>query len=381
MKKNLLSKNLHQWLFLLVCFVATLPSWAEDYTEDGIIYDLDRSFKRATVKGLEDKSATSAEIKSNVAGCEVTSIRRQTFYYCSSLLSINIPSSVTSIGEMAFEGCSSLTSINIPSSVTSIGEMAFEGCSSLITFTVDANNPNYSAEGCMLFDKKKTELICAVGSQKTYDIPSSVTSIGGKAFRNCRSLTSINIPSSVTSIGAAAFLYCSSLTSINIPSFVTSIEDYAFYGCSSLTSINIPSSVTSIGVEAFSNCRSLTSINIPSSVTSIGGSAFFNCCSLTSINIPSSVTSIGEWPFLYCSSLTTFTVDANNPNYSAEGCMLFDKKKTELICAVGSQKTYDIPSSVTSIGGSAFEGCRSLTSINIPSSVTSIGGQAFRFCI
>ena len=222
MKKNLLSKNIHQWLFLLVCFVATLPSWAEDYTEDGIIYDLDRSFKRATVKGLEDKSATSAEIKSNVAGCEVTSIRRQTFYYCSSLLSINIPSSVTSIGEMAFEGCSSL-----------------------ITFTVDANNPNYSAEGCMLFDKKKTELICAVGSQKTYDIPSSVTSIGGKAFRKCRSLTSINIPSSVTSIGAAAFLYCSSLTSINIPSFVTSIEDYAFYGCSSLTSINIPSSVTS----------------------------------------------------------------------------------------------------------------------------------------
>ena len=61
MKKNLLSKNIHQWLLLLVCFVATIPSWAEDYTEDGIIYALDRSAKTATVKGLEDKSATSAK--------------------------------------------------------------------------------------------------------------------------------------------------------------------------------------------------------------------------------------------------------------------------------------------------------------------------------
>ena len=37
--------------------------------------------------------------------------------------------------------------------------------------------------------------------------------------------------------------------------------------------------------------------------------------------------------------------------------------------------------SVTSIGGSAFEGCSSLSSIEIPNSVTSIGKYAFCFCI
>ena len=274
MKKNLLSKNIHQWLLLLVCFVGTLPTWAEDYPRDGIIYDLDRTAKTATVKGLEDKSVTSAEIRSYAAGCKVTGIGDKAFKDCSSLTSINISSSVTSIGASAFFGCSSLTSINIPSSVTSIGWGAFEGCSSL---------------------------------------------------------TSINIPSSVTSIG-----------------------EWAFEGCSSLTSINIPSSVTSIGMKAFEGCSSLTSINIPSSVTSIESS-----------------------PFNGCSSLTALTVDANNPNYSAEGCMLFNKEKTTLICASGSQKTYNIPSSVTSIRKEAFSGCRSLTSINIPSSVTSIEGSAF----
>ena len=254
MKKNLLSKNFHQWLFLLVCFVATLPSWAENYTKDGIIYDINTSTNTATVKGLEDKSATSAEIRNRVAGCKVTSIGLGAFYGCSSLTSINIPNSVTIIGLQAFDGCSaltsinipssvtdiayyafsgcsSLTSINIPSSVTKIGSSAFNGCSSLTALTVDANNPNYSAEGCMLFDKKKTTLIRAVGSQQTYDIPSSVTSIEAIAFSGCSSLTSINIPSSVTSIGSSAFEGCSSLTSINIPSSVTSIESSAFYDC------------------------------------------------------------------------------------------------------------------------------------------------------
>ena len=173
MKKNLLSKNLHQWLFLLVCFVATLPSWAEDYIRDGIIYYLDRSAKTATVKGLEDKSATSAEIRSYVAGCKVTGIGGSAFSECSALTSINIPSSVTSIEKSAFRGCSSLTSINIPSSVTSIGGAAFWGCSSLTSI----------------------------------NIPSSVTSIEKSAFRGCSSLTSINIPNSVTSIGSEAFYY------------------------------------------------------------------------------------------------------------------------------------------------------------------------------
>ncbi|MBR4424673.1 MAG: leucine-rich repeat protein, partial [Oscillospiraceae bacterium] len=93
----------------------------------------------------------------------------------------------------------------------------------------------------------------------------------------------VTIPSSVTSIGNAAFRDCSSLTSVTIPDSVTSIGDWAFYGCTSLTSVTIPSSVTSIGDFAFSNCSSLTSMTIPDSVTSIGNWASFSCKSLTDI--------------------------------------------------------------------------------------------------
>ena len=64
-----------------------------------------------------------------------------------------------------------------------------------------------------------------------------ITEIGGSAFWDCSSLTSITIGDSVTTIGLYAFCKCSSLTSITIPDNATTIRDWAFYYCSSLTSV------------------------------------------------------------------------------------------------------------------------------------------------
>ena len=277
-----------------------------------------------------------------------------------------IPSSVTSIGDSAFDTCHSLSGIIIPSSVTSIGKGAFSSCDSL------------------------SEIV----------IPSSVTSIGDSAFSGCDSLLEIVIPSSVTSIGDSAFSYCDSLSEIVIPSSVISIGDSAFSGCSSLSEIVISSSVTSIGDSAFSGCYSLSEIVIPSSVTSIGDSAFWGCYSLSEIVIPSSVTSIGDRAFSFCSSLKYISIPKSviclngnpfaewngkleclSPNFVFEDDILFNKDKSRIISFRNQKiKSYVIPSSVTSIGNSAFLDCRSLSEIVIPSSVTSIGDRAFSSC-
>ena len=58
-------------------------------------------------------------------------IGEYTFYNCTSLTSVNIPSSVTEIRNSVFKGCTSLTSVNIPSSVTEIGNSVFLNCKGL----------------------------------------------------------------------------------------------------------------------------------------------------------------------------------------------------------------------------------------------------------
>ena len=261
------------------------------------------------------------------------------FFFCGSLFEIVIPSSVTSIGDWAFSFCSSLIYISIPKSVIYLNGNPFAEWNGKL----ECLSPNFVYEDDVLFNKDKSRIISFRNQNiESYVIPSSVTSIGDRAFYGCSSLSEIVIPSSVTSIGDRAFYGCSSLSEIVIPSCVTSIGNGAFYGCHSLSEIVIPSCVTSIGDSAFSYCRSLSEIVIPSCVTSIGDSAFSYCRSLSEIVIPSSVTSIGKDAFSRCVSLS------------------------EIV----------IPSSVTSIGDSAFYNCKSLDNLK-KELISRFGGKIF----
>ena len=186
---------------------------------------------------------------------------------------------------------------------------------------------------------------------------------------------------------------------------VTSIGERAFYNCKAITAVTIPSSVTGIGDWAFRTCVALTSITIPASVTSIGDWAFRECEALTSITIPASVTSIGSSAFEYCNALIAINVDEANEAYCSDGGILFNKDKTKLIRypIARPETAYTVPASVTEIDTSAFNackklvqitlpdgltkipffgfgGCIALTEINIPESVTAIGESAFRSC-
>ena len=204
----------------------------------------------------------------------------------------------------------------------------------------------------------------------------------GQVFRDNSAITTfdeLQYFTGLTSIGSDAFEYCRGLISVTIPNSVTSIGYRAFYYCTGLTSIEIPNFVTSIGSDSFSSCSGLTSVTIPNSVTFIGTYAFYNCSSLSSIEIPNSVTTMGTNPFLDCSGLAQINVDSGNTVYdSREGCNAIIKTSTnELV--TGCKNTV-IPSSVTTIGSSAFRNCSGLTSIEIPNSITTIGSSAFSGC-
>ena len=281
---------------------------------------------------------------------------------------------VTSIEARAFNGCT-LTSVTIPSSVTSIGFKAFNYCSSLQTVTF-AQEAKLSSIG--------EDAFCNCTALSTITIPSSVTSIGIKAFEVCTGFkTTITIPSSVTSIGEGAFQGCTNLPSISVDeknAYYSSKDGILFNkdkttlvcypgGITTSTSYEIPSSVTSIASYAFYECSHLTSINIPSMVSSIGKYAFASCTGLTSVTIPSKVTSIEQSVFFNCTGLTSFTIPST---VTSIGNFAFS--------SCSNLTSITIPSSVTTIGYYAFNICNSLTSITIPSSITYIGDNSFESC-
>ena len=151
----------------------------------------------------------------------------------------------------------------------------------------------------------------------------------------------------VTYFRQTLFYMCPNLISAVIPETITRIDDALFYSCSNLTNVVLPKTLTQIGDIVFEYCSRLTTISIPNGVTEIRNC--FGNSGLTYIDLPNSVTTLNA-TFNNVQSLKRV-----NSNVDGE-------------C--------NIPDSVTTIGGSAFNGCTGLTSINIPDSVTTISGNA-----
>ena len=137
------------------------------------------------------------------------------------------------IYDYSFQGCTSLTSIEIPSSVSLLGRSAFEGCSKLPSFVV----------------------------------PEGVTSIGNSTFKDCTSLKSFEISSTVTTIPNYAFSGCTSLAKIICrATTVPETGDEIFEGVPSNMIIYVPETSLSSyqSAEPWKNyiLKSLTTLSI-----------------------------------------------------------------------------------------------------------------------
>lgn len=395
-------KAMKRFAFLLSLIFCLNAAYA--FTLDGIVYSDSISSNTVSVSGYTSDLPADVVIPSDVTyegtAYTVAAIDSIAFKDCTSLKSIEIPSTITRIAVSAFDGCSSLTS-----AVISDGNDALT-IDGIYFYMMDDEWPVYGEYTILFEDCPLREVY--LGRNLSYldhcspflnkkelskvTIGRSVTDIGRYAFADCTSLVSIEIPNNVTSIGERAFYYCSSLTSVKLPDSITEISDgvfwrcenlssivipgsvkqigeSAFYYCSSLTSIKLPDSITEIKSWTFAGCKHMSSIEIPDGVTKIGYGSFQDCSSLTTITLPNSVTEIGDEAFGYCDLLTSIILPGNVTRIGKntfEGCVSFS--------------SFEVPVSITSIDDSAFKDCTSLASIHIPNGVTGIGSEVFSGC-
>ena len=339
-------------------------------------------------------------------------IEEGTYYYCSSLKNVTLPSSLKIIGSYSFQyaGIKNLTisedvknfvsytssksgSVYAPKLASASSATApFRYCSGLETVVCNAETlPTDMFADCpslktaTINSKTVGNNVFAKDSKlETVTFGDSVTTIGTKPFQNCSSLTSVTLPEKVTKITSNYFDGCSSLTSVTFKGAVTEIQSKAFYNCSSLTDITLPATLKTLGTNAFDGCSSLTSIALPSTLTTIGYAAFART-GLTEVTIPKTVTTLGTINYDIGGYYWYDTQTSNGVFGECENLtkVVFEEGFKGQIGANTFSKCHNLTevdlASATGISSGAFADT-AISSITIPASVTAIGAHVFDNC-
>lgn len=203
--------------------------------------------------------------------------------YSGSSTEITVPSTlgghtVTTIDDGALAYCEKLTSVTIPKTVTKIGEHAFYGCKNLKEIKVGSGSSYFSSSNGVLFNKKKTRLICFPPKKSgSYTMPDTVKVVSAYAFADCDLLKKVTTSSALHTIEDWGFAECDNLSSVSVKDNLKKIGDGAFFNCKKLSSIVLPSTVTNIGWNAFYWCKALKTVKIYNKTATIGSDAFGEC--------------------------------------------------------------------------------------------------------
>ena len=262
----------------------------------------------------------------------------------------------------------------------------------------------------------------------------TVTAIGdgtNQAFTatNSNKLATLTIGANVALINANAFKDVATLATVTFGGAETEIGNHAFYG-TIISALTLPSKLQTIGNFAFaangSKYPTFSTLAIPATVKTIGESAFEGCENLSTVTLAASsqLNTIGDGAFAY-TSLTELDL-SNATAYDATPAVTTDPlqgmtafgtdgteygpftsathKNTSLItkvvlpttCVTVNQSAcqnlqylseIDLKN-VTTIGATAFSGCKALATATIGTANTattftgiSIGANAFAGCV
>lgn len=388
--------------------------------------------EKVTIEGLEgvfdDMFAGCTQLTEVNLSSDMLYIGNNAFDGCTKLASIDLPNRIYSIGTEAFKG-TAIEHIRLPANLSELGAFAFDD-TKLIYFDV-YDYENYEVIDGALYNKdgnvlvyypcQKTELVdftklagiaayalagwnheiditLAEGfvnieegafsrsKIKSITLPTSLQTIGDKAFMDCANLTSVTFNQGLKSIGANAFSG-TALTSVTLPDSLETIGESAFEDVALTGTLTTNASLQSIGKKAFYGAK-IESVVLGDALLTIGESAFEGIEELTTVSGGAQLQEIGKKAF-YGTKIESFVFgdalvkigDSAFESTPLTGEVIFG----EAFDYLGSKAFKDtlitkvsLNSKLSSFGSYAFEDCANLTEAVFGKGLTSIGIYAFR---
>lgn len=367
--------------------ITDLGSWCGIYLENGVEYS------GGGTAGVEENRCSPVCNSHNLYLDDVL------------LTKVNIPEGITNIEPGAFFYLYGVDMAIIPSTTDSIGSNAF-GCSSIKTLVCQATTPpilwRYKVHSNQKLDETIThfnpsEISLAVqafdhiyvrqGCGDAYkeawsDYADIIEEVDDEFIEGLKRNTDpIDFTDATVkelcvanwdtnSDGELSYEEAAAVTDIG--------EVFKYSAITSFDELRFFTGLEAIPDNAFFSCTNLTAITLPMNITTIGSHSL-QLTKLGKLIIPRRVQTIGNYATTGCNNLTTIQVDAENTSFdSRSNCNAVITTATNKLIA--GCKTTTIPTTIKSIGNSAFAQQSSLTEIQIPSTVTALEDYAFDGC-
>ncbi len=340
----------------------------------------------------------------------LTTIPYEMLMGCNSLTELLIPEGIQKIDSFAFRNCYKVKKITIPSTVNNIIGNAFTAMSSLNNIDISEENKTYSFQDNVLMSKDRKTLHYVLTNSKTINIPPTVEVIESGALSSFIYNVELIISENVKKINSGFSENIVKITVTDANEYYKTVDGNLYSKdmttlyryTQNQSSFDMPNTVKHIAGNAFQSRYNLTQLNLSENLESIM-SWVFSGTRITQLYLPSKVNGINTQAFGGVNIAVTIAED--NPNYKTEdGALILTKDGKATVATSNTLETYNIPSSVETIGSgtfyyrggnfkeivmpnnvknieeSAFFRALSLSKIEIPSTIQNIGAGAFNEC-
>lgn len=373
-------------LLLSAFAVMALSASAQTFQVDGLQYTVTDATQKTVNLAKPSKAyaienvVVPATVTFDGITYSVTGLADQAFMSNTTLKTIKLPDGLKSVGVQAFQGASNLTTVTFGTGLEEIKDKAFFTCTGVTELVIPNTCKSIGLWGLRGMSALITlvlpeeleaipEGMCWANSKmKGLTVPDKVKYLGKSAFANCSQLDTIQLGEAVDSLGPSAFAYASGCkkfickpavppTLADEKSIVTTVTKTELYvrekslevyqktaPWSTFTTIKAydPSGsaddknfvMAGVGYEVISKDNATVGVcaidtitytgeimvrptvdyaGITFNVVAVQPNAFKNATGVTQIELPTSITSIGDNAFNGCSGMKYFVIKANTP--------------------------------------------------------------------